>query len=470
MSETPGFRTLLTLAWPIVLARSAQSVIGFCDAAMVAPLGEDALAAATTGAMNAMGLFALPLGTVFIVQSYAAQLGGAGDLEGARRYAWYGLLLAAITTGLGVLGIPFVDLLLGLTGHAPAVREAMADYMQIRLLSVGVVIGTEALGAWFGGLGDTRVAMRASLVAMVVNVALNWVLIDGNLGAPALGVQGAAWASVAASAAGFGVAALAFARSRGRRDLGRIGAPAEGPPLPLVEAPGSGRLRLAELARMLRFGLPNGFTWFLEFAAFLAFVNFIVADIGTVAVAALMTVVAVNSVSFMPAFGLSSAGAVLVGQAIGAGRRDDVPPILLRTFATVATWQGLVGVLYFAAPAALMSIFAREEVASAGAVVALGTTLLAISAAWQLLDAAVMSVSEALRAAGDTQWPLWARILLAWFVWLPLSYYVVFVAGGGAVGATWSMVVYFAALSVCLVLRFRGGAWRSIDLTGHSAP
>ena len=94
MSATPGYRELAALAWPIVLARSAQSVIGFCDAAMVAPLGEEALAAATTGALNAFGLMSLPMGTVFIVQSYAAQLAGAGDLAGARRYAWYGLVVA----------------------------------------------------------------------------------------------------------------------------------------------------------------------------------------------------------------------------------------------------------------------------------------------------------------------------------------------------------------------------------------
>ncbi|HEY8376875.1 MAG TPA: hypothetical protein VIK91_10325, partial [Nannocystis sp.] len=93
-----------------------------------------------------------------------------------------------------------------------------------------------------------------------------------------------------------------------------------------------------------------------------------------------------------------------------------------------------------------------------------------ISAVWQLLDATVMTVSEALRAAGDTAWTMWARIVLAWVVWLPISSLVVFRWDGGAVGATWSMVAYFVMLALALVLRFRGGTWRRIDITGVAQP
>lgn len=468
MSLAPGLRALITLAWPIVLARSAQSVISFSDAAMVADLGDDALAAATAGAFNALGLLVLPMGITFIIQSYAAQLAGQGDLASARRYGWYGLILAGLAMLLTIAAIPAIGPTLELTGHAPAVRELMAEYVAIRMLSTGLVVGTEALGNWFAGLGNTRVSMRASLVAMVVNIALNWVLIYGNLGAPALGVQGAAWASVFASAAGFIVCCAAFWRAREPSALGKVVVGHVEQPLPVLPDISNGRLNSREFARMMRFGLPNGLNWFLEFAAFLIFINLVVAELGTVAVAALMAVVAVNSVSFMPAFGLASAGAVLVGQAIGAGQHDAVPRIALRTWSVTAVWQGLVSVLYFAIPVPLMAIFARDELTSSE-VVTLGAQLLAISAVWQLLDATVMTISEALRAAGDTAWTLGARIVLSWVIWLPLAWLSVFVWDGGAIAATWSMVVYFVFLALVMVLRFRNGAWRRIDLTGHGS-
>ncbi|MBI2892590.1 MAG: hypothetical protein HYY06_03495 [Deltaproteobacteria bacterium] len=101
MSASPRrspLRTLLTLAWPIVVARSTQAVVGFADALMVAPLGEEPLAAVTTGAMNAFALIILPLGTVFIIQSFAAQLRGRGELDAVRRYGWYGPSEALVET------------------------------------------------------------------------------------------------------------------------------------------------------------------------------------------------------------------------------------------------------------------------------------------------------------------------------------------------------------------------------------
>ena len=184
-----------------------------------------------------------------------------------------------------------------------------------------------------GGLGDTRRPMVANVAAMVLNVGGNWLLIDGHLGFAARGVAGAALASALATWLAF-AGLLAGFLLEGRR----LGA-------------GRRPLSLTELLRMLRFGLPSGLNWFFEFLAFNLFVTVILAGLGTTTLAAFMAVLQVNSVAFMPAFGLASAGAILVGQAIGAGRRDDVPGVVWLTFQVAAGWQGLAGLLYLAAPA-----------------------------------------------------------------------------------------------------------------------
>ena len=453
---TAGLRQLLTLAWPIVLARSAQAAIGFADAAMIAYLGKDALAATTTGALNTFGLMILPMGIVFIVQSFAAQLVGQKDIGGARRYAWYGLLLAALTQVLALAAIPLIGIGLAHSNYTPAVQTLMTGYIGLRLLGIGAAVGIETLGNWYGGLGDTRLVLLANVTAMFVNIGLNWVLIYGHLGFAPMGVDGAAIASVIATWVGFAVVAVVFLRGYMPGSVGPVVA-------------GAGRLRWPEFTRMLRFGLPNGLNWFLEFSAFLIFVNLIFADLGTLAVAALMTVIQVNGIAFMPAFGLSSAGAILVGQAIGAGQHDLVPAIVRRTGVVAATWQGLVGVIYFVAPVPIMAMFAEGD-GEAAELASLGAVLLAISAAWQLFDAAVMTISEALRAAGDTAWVLWARVGLAWLVWLPLSLWVVYGLGAGPPAATACFLVYFVTLTIAVGWRFRSGAWRHIDLTGHSEP
>jgi MATE family multidrug resistance protein len=420
-------------------------VVGIADAVMVAHLGEAALAATTAGAMNAYALFIFPMGLVFIVASFSSQLLGRGDRAGARRYGWYGLAVAAATQVIGVAGIPAVAWALGQLSLAPDVRGLMTDYVALRLWSGGAVVGMEALANYYGGLGNTRLPMAASVAAMGLNVVGNWLLIDGHLGAPALGVRGAALASALSTGVAF-LGLLVVFVAQGWRPRARV------PPL-----------RLAELGRMLRFGVPSGLNWLFEFLAFLFFVNVVVADLGTTSLAAFMAVIQVNSVSFMPAFGLASAGAILVGQAIGAGARDEVPRLVRLTFLAAAGWEGLVGLAYLAVPAVLFAPFDQGP-AAGGALAAAGVRLLVLSAAWQLFDAAVAALAEALRAAGDTTWVLWARLAVAWLVFAPGSWITVRWLGGGDVAAVAWLAGYLGLLAGVLWLRFRGGAWRRIEL------
>ncbi len=434
--------TLLRLAWPIVISRSTQVVIGLADTVMVAPLGEDALAATTTGAFNTFAVLILPMATCFIVASFASQLVGKGDHEGARRYGFYGIGLAVVTQAVALGVIPLVAWVLGFLDYSPAVRDQMSTYLAIRLGAGGAVIGMEALASYYGGIGNTVLPMRANVIAMVLNVALNWVLIGGHLGAPALGVAGAAWASAISTAIAFAIVLALFLR---------------GGPVP--------RLRRSEMLRMLRFGIPSGLNWFFEFFAFNFFINVVVAGLGTTSLAAMMAVININSLAFMPAFGLASAGAVLVGQSIGAGKHDEVPSIYRTTLGVALGWQGTVGIVYFLVPALVFSPFAGGD----ANLLAVGARMLMLSAAWQLFDATVNVTAESLRAAGDTSFPLGARLVIAWLLFVPGSWVSVVLLGGrDGVAVAW-IVTYLAILSVVLFARFRSGAWRHVRLVEDAA-
>ncbi|HET7825578.1 MAG TPA: MATE family efflux transporter, partial [Anaeromyxobacter sp.] len=377
------------------------------------------------------------------VSSFSSQLFGMGDLAAARRHGWYGLAVAGVTQVLVVAALPFIPAALGHLEYAPDVRAQMEGYLSLRLLSAGAVVGIEALGNYYGGLGNTRPQMRASVAAMILTVAGNWLLIDGRLGAPALGVRGAALSNTISTTLAFlGLVAM-FVRE--------------------CRVHGTGRLRRAELGRLLRFGIPSGITWFLEFGAYAFFVNVVVAGLGTTSLAALLAVIQVNSVAFMPAWGLASAGAILVGQAIGAGRHGRVGGIVRLAFAVAAAWECVVALAYLTAPELVLSAFARDP-ATAEAFVAAGRRMLVLSSAWQLFDAIVNVLAEALRAAGDTRFTMWARIAVAWIVWVGGSFVSVRLLHGGDVVAIAWLVVYLAVLAAVLLLRFRSGAWRRIVL------
>lgn len=443
--SAPRWRDLLMLAWPIIVTRSTQVVIGLADALMTAHLGHAALAATTTGGLDTYIVLILPMGTVFIVGSYASQYMGRGDKAGARRYGFYGLAVAVLAQLLALVGMPLVAPLLALTSFEPDVQSLMSIVITTRLFTGGAAIGMEALGSYYGGLGNTRLPMFASLIAMATNVLGNWVLIDGHLGAPALGVLGAALASALSTLLAFLVLLFIFLREGYLQ--GRIVPPALAP---------------REFWRMLRFGLPSGLNWFFEFLAFNMFINVVMAHLGTTAVAAMMSVLQLNSVSFMPAFGLASAGAILVGQAIGAGNKDDVPRIARLAVRTTASWQGFVSLAYIGMPVMLLSFFAEGQ--GREAFMSVGVRILTLSAFWQVFDGVVNTYAESLRAAGDTSFTMWARAGLAWALLVPGAYVTVNVLGFGDVAAMLWLVGYMGVLAGLVYWRFASGRWRHMQL------
>jgi multidrug resistance protein, MATE family len=442
------FSALLDLAWPVVLARATQGVIGFSDAVLIAPLGEEPLAAVTTGALNALALLSLPMGTVYIVQSFAAQLRGRGETAAAVRYGWYGLSIAAVAGIVSLLAIPGIGAVLGLFRYSPGVEHLMTTYLSIRLLSVAPAAATEALGSWYGGLGNTRMAMIAGVVAMTTNIALCYALIEPRFGLPGYGVAGAAWANVISTVLGLMVVLVPFLRGWGyTRTAERLG------------------LRWSELLRVLRFGLPSGANWFLEFAAFMLFINIVIAHLGTTTLAAFNVVMQINSIVFMPAFGLASAGAILVGEALGRRKPDEVWPIVRLTASVAATWMVSIALVYAILPGPLVGLF-RPRGVPAEALMKTATVMLVLSSFWQLFDAIAITLSEALRAAGDTAWCMAARIVLAWVVFTPVAWTLVLLFDGGILTVMVTLIAYLFVLSAAFALRFAGGRWRRIDLVG----
>lgn len=435
-------KTLLTLAWPIVISRATQVVVGLSDVLLVAHLGESAVAAVGTGALNTYALFIFPMGIVFLVSSFASQYFGRRDLGGARRYAWYGLVIAALTQVLCLVSIPAVPWVLRQFSYAPDVHELMSQYLCIRLVSGGAAIGVEALANYFGALGNTHIGMRVSVLTMVLNVLGNWLLIDGRFGLPGMGVAGSAWASVLSTWLGAAVLVLVFVSQRTNERI---------------------RLVRAEFLRLLRFGIPSGLNWFTEFFAFNVFINVVVAGLGTTALATMMTVFQLSSAAFMPAFGLASAGAILVGQAIGARRLEDVPPTVRATWRVALVWQAVVGAVYLSAPHLMLRPFAADLPTDSTFVV-VGTRVLMVSGAWLASDATATVFAEALRAAGDTRFIMWARLTIAWGLFAPGAYLHVRYLHGNEVTAAWWVVAYLTMLAAVLVWRFYRGRWRDIAL------
>jgi MATE family multidrug resistance protein len=281
--------------------------------------------------------------------------------------------------------------------------------------------------------------MAALLSANLVNAAGNWMLIYGNLGFPALGVEGAAWATVLARVYMAAFLLIAIARVHRRRGAAH-------PHVPLM-------LDVARMKRLVRLGFPAASQIALEVGVFAA-ATVLAGRLQPAASAAHQISLNLASLAFMVPLGLSSSAAVRVGHAVGAV--DHVRTIRAgwTAFATGAAITSLMAIAFVAWRESMLQAFTRDS-----QVIEIGTGLLIIAAAFQLFDGTQAVATGVLRGIGETRLPMIMNVIGHWMLGLPVGYLLCFTAGWGAPGL-WiglSIGVTFVAVTLTVVWGRRAG-------------
>jgi len=443
LSARGGLREVSSLAWPVIVSQMSSTLMGIVDTAMVGHLGATELAAVGFAHVWTWTLFSLFIGTASGVQTFVAQHHGAGEEAHCGAWAWhaFAVLVPAAALASAAIGLvaPFALAQLGPSAELQA--QALA-FLPGRLFGL---VGTTLAFAWssfFRGIGDTRTPMLGSVLANLVNVTLAYGLIFGELGLPRLGVAGSGMA-IAAGEWSFALFLLLAASRRSLRD--RYGT-------------GPTAARTSEVRRLLRTGLPIGGQWVLDMAAFAVFTT-LVARMGDTSMAASQAFISLLSLSFMQASGLSVAAATLVGRYVGAGDPSAAERSFRTALGLAAALGSAVALLFLALPGTLLGLYSRDA-----DVLALGGPLLVLGALFQLVDALGITATGALRGAGDTRWPFVVQASLAWFVFLPTSWWLGIGLDGGLTGAWTGGLLYVAVLATAFVSRFRTGAWRRIRI------
>ena len=444
-------RRLLIIAGPIVASTSAESLISFVDYAIVSCLGPPAQAAVQSGCMVFFSVFAFVLGMMTCVSTVVSQSLGAGRPRDCSAYAWQGLWLSLVLGTAGVVLGPGLPSFFAWVGHTPEVQVMEVGYTRIRFLTLGFAGGSIALSHFFNGIHRPRQGAYAVVASNVLNGILAYGLVLGKWGLPAMGVEGAAIGTFVASA--FRLTWLVVALMIG-------------PSCAEYQPRRTWRLDLDKLSRLVRVGWPAGAAFALDIGAWCVFLVLIVGRFGTAHLAATSTIWRLTELAFMPAVGIGLAVCAMVGRSIGAGRPD-----LARRRAALGTglsmaYMGAMGLVFLLFGVRLLDLFTNDA-----EVIAIGAELLVFVAAYQLFDAAAITMSNALRGAGDTRWPAVVGALQAW---------TILVAGGWAVArffpefgsrGPWAFAAAFViVIGTTFVIRWKQGKWEQIDVIGRTTP
>ena len=426
-------RRTLALASPIVAGFVGQMLMGLSDTIMVGHVGVIPLAACAF----ANTVLSVPMVVGFAILSSvsvrASLAFGAGrdrmSGEALRGGLLVGTCLGILVAGAIQVSVPFLPLL----GQGDEVTSAAKTYLIICAWSVVPVFLTTPAKNFCEALSRPWVPFWIMIAGVLLNIALNWVFIYGNLGFPAMGIEGA---GVATALARVAVAGAMIAYVLVAPNLSRS----------LPAAWFGGGLGL-EIRRLLAIGLPSGGMHLAEISGF-ASGSLMMGWLGPSALAAHQIAITCAATTFMVPLGLSQAVSVRIGQARGASEEHRYLPIVFGTWGMTVLVMTLFAIIFVGAGAAISGWFVANA-----AVTSLAAQLLVIAGFFQIFDGIQVTSSGALRGFEDTRTPMFIGILAYWIVALPISYLSAFKLGFGPTGIWFGFVAGLALASAALVTR-----------------
>ncbi|MCC7442048.1 MAG: MATE family efflux transporter [Bdellovibrionales bacterium] len=438
MTLASEIRSTLKLAGPVILTQVGFLTMQIVDALIAGKAGARELAGVGAGSAPHFLVFVFGMGLLFSLDAVVSQAYGAGNLKRCREAVIQGLWLA-LAAGLALtpLQLGLAAAYLPLTGADPEIAAEAGPYLGALSWSILPALGFIALQRYWQARNVVMPMVWVTIAANVVNALAAWALVLGAWGFPRMGAEGAGWATLAARTLMF--ASLALYTWRAEPEFRR-------------EWKERGRAAFAWNPTMIRelfgLGLPAGLHFLFEVGAF-AIASTLAARLGTQAMGAHHTVLQVASFTFMFPVGFSAAAAVRVGNALGAGHRDQ---------ARRAGWVGIglatgvmcaTAVVLFLAGGQLVGAFSEDP-----GVRALAGKILVIAAFFQVFDGAQVSGAGALRGWGDTRGPMVANAIGHYPIGLALALGLCFGAGLGLVGLWIGLATGLAAVALGVTWRW----------------
>jgi putative MATE family efflux protein len=439
-TKIPMRRAVLLLAVPMVLELVLESTFAVVDIWFVAKLGPSAVATVGLTETFLFLLYAIGIGLAMAVTAVVARRVGEGDREAAAVSAAQAIWIAVLASlPFSLAGIVWARELLQLMGADAWTLTHGVRYMQWMLGSNVVIMLLFVCNAIFRGAGDAAVAMRVLWVANGLNIVLDPILIFGFGPIPAMGVEGAAIATVIGR--GIGVSMQLWILLRGSRHI-RV-------------ARSQFALEAATLWNIVRTSLGGVGQMIVAMTAWI-FLMRILAAIGSEAVAGATIAMRLMMFTLMPAWGMSNAAATLVGQNLGAGQPGRAEASVWHIGWYNMAFTVAVSVVFFMFPRELIGIFTDES-----GVVDIGAEWLRILSYSYFVYGWWMVSVQAFNGAGDTVTPTKINLVFFWLIQIPLAWLLALHLDLQATGVFWAVFVSETSVGVFTLWLFTRGTWKT---------
>jgi len=424
----------LQLSYPVIIGQLGFIMMGVVDSIMVGTLGSAPLAAAALGNSITLLIFIVGIGVSFAVTPLVA------ISVGANKYSDCGIffrqsLLVNLTFGLILMAVTLIcsELLIYLDQPAEVLAPAKS-YTRILGLGALPVMLFQTYKQFIEGLSVMKPAMVITILANIINAFTNWTLIFGNLGFPALGLDGAGWATFT-SRSFMAISLMLYVMNKKFFKQYDVTFHFKNINLPVIK-------------KILSLGLPSGIQYFFEVGAF-AFAVIMIGWLGTEQLAAHQIAINLASISFMVVLGLSIAGGIRVGNAVGEKNVTRVRRAGFTSIFLALCIMAVSGLIFIIFRNYLPTLYIDDET-----VISIASSLLIIAALFQLSDGVQAIGIGILRGLTDVKIPTVITFVAYWVVGLPIGYFLAFELGWDVQGVWIGLLAGLTTSAILLTLRF----------------
>ncbi|NER12220.1 MATE family efflux transporter [Leptobacterium flavescens] len=440
---TKEFRYNLKLAVPVIAGMVGHTLVQLFDNIMVGQLGTAELAAVSLG--NSFIFIAMSIGIGFstAITPLVAEADGEQDTDKGKQAFKHGLFLCTIL-GITLFGLVLLSKPLMYFMDQPEEVVALAiPYLDLVAFSLVPLIMFQALKQFSDGLSETKYPMYATILANVVNIALNYLLIFGKFGFPKMGIVGAAVGTLVSRFVMLGFLWFMFGRKKKF--------------LPYVSKLNFRIIHTHILRKIMSLGFPSAMQMFFEVAIFTAAI-WLNGIIGKNAQAANNIALNLSSFTFMFVMGLGAATMIRVGNQKGLKRFRELRRIAFSFFLMAFIIQSFFGLLFTVFHESLPWIYMNEDnlidYENVLEVAKIASNLLIVAAIFQVSDGIQVVVLGALRGLQDVKIPTLITFIAYWIIGFPISYYLGLKTDFGSTGIWIGLLAGLTASAIMLYIRF----------------
>lgn len=446
-----GFKEMLVIAVPIVISQSCDTLMVVTDRFFLSKLGAVQMNAVMAGGLSSYMMMCLFTGIIGFSTALVGQYLGAKRKEMCSITTTQAFLFAVMAYPIILLMKPLGYMLFDFLGLGEEQMKYQRVYFDILVFGSFIGLFRGVIYSYFSGIGRTRIIMTSTIVAMVVNVGVNYVIIFGRFGFPAMGIEGAAYGTLIGGISGLAMLVWAYFRKENREEF---------------DIAQSFRFVPKVFKKLLHFGSPPGIEQLINVLAFNSIVLIFQAHSDVSAAAASITF-SWDMVSFVPLIGVQIAVTSLVGRYMGAMRSDLAEKSALSGLKFGAMFSAIVFVLFIFFPGFLVDVFRPQEYDPIFEQArSLSIFMIQIAAIYVTVEAVVVTFVGVLRGSGDT---LFAMVLSTTMHWaMAISIYLILNRFDGSPRTAWMVSVgAFFLMGIIFYLRFRSGKWKEIEMVDH---